>query len=156
MECPVCHKYYFAEDTELEKMEPGYEGKQDDYCPSCGWKYSLFQAENPDVPGRENELSLVDYIRDYKEKVAIDPDYDYDEENYCEEPHLCPVCGRYEFPDSGSFDICPYCGWQDDSLMESEPDRWGGNSNPLCLNDYRNEYSKIISENPDYIWNDDK
>ena len=39
MECPVCHECYFTDDTELEKEVHDFEGKQDDYCSHCGWKY---------------------------------------------------------------------------------------------------------------------
>ncbi|MCD8036061.1 MAG: hypothetical protein LUE88_01570 [Clostridiales bacterium] len=24
--------------------------------------------------------------------------------------HKCPVCGQYEFPEEGSYDICEVCG----------------------------------------------
>ena len=27
-------------------------------------------------------------------------------------PHMCPVCGKYEFPYQGSFDICDESGWR--------------------------------------------
>ena len=36
--------------------------------------------------------------------------------------HLCPVCGKTEFPKYLSHDICEFCGWQDDILEESDPD----------------------------------
>lgn len=35
MECPVCHEYYFTDDTELEKEDPDYEGKQRIWSPTC-------------------------------------------------------------------------------------------------------------------------
>ena len=152
MECPVCHEYYFADDTDDEKNEPDYTGKLDDYCPHCGWEYDLYQFEHPDVANLTNELSLNEYKEWFQKKVEENPKYDYTEENYVPTPHICPVCGKYEFKDLSSFDICPYCGWEDDELMEDEPDEWAGCANPLCLNDYRKEYQRLISENPDYIW----
>lgn len=27
MECPICHQYYFSDDTDLEKEDSEYEGK---------------------------------------------------------------------------------------------------------------------------------
>lgn len=32
MPCPVCGKYMFVDDTDLEKEDPDYEGKCDDFC----------------------------------------------------------------------------------------------------------------------------
>lgn len=28
--------------------------------------------------------------------------------------HLCPICGKYEFPDENSFCVCPVCNLEDD------------------------------------------
>ncbi len=80
------------------------------------------------------------------------PDYDYTDDNYVPTPHKCPTYGKYEFEDISSFDICLYCGWEDDEFMEAEPDKWAGCANALCLNDYRKDYQKKINENPDYKW----
>lgn len=51
----------------------------------------------------------------------------------------CPVCGRYEFEESGDFDICPVCGWENDPIQLDNPD-YGGGANKLSLNEFRNEY----------------
>ena len=58
---------------------------------------------------------------------------------YIKQPHMCPVCGKYEFPDRDSYDICPFCGWEDDALQEDEPDYEGGANDP-SLNQYRAAY----------------
>lgn len=50
-------------------------------------------------------------------------------------PHMCPVCGKFEFPRHGSCDICEECGWEDDIVQEEDPD-FGG-ANPETLNGYR-------------------
>lgn len=155
MECPICHEYYFSDDTELEKKEPGYEGKQDDYCHHCGWKYDLYQVEHPNASHLTNELSLEDYKKWFEDRIKENPNYDYTNDHYTFKPHLCPVCGKYVFEDISSFDICPYCGWEDDDLMEIQPDKWAGTSNPLCLNDYREDYKKKIKRNPNYKWGND-
>ncbi len=36
MECPICHQYYFEDDSDLEKEDHEYNGKQDDFCGCCG------------------------------------------------------------------------------------------------------------------------
>lgn len=48
-----------------------------------------------------------------------------DEEEYYK-PHVCPVCGKYDFPTHGSYEICEVCGWQDDYLQENESEDTGG------------------------------
>lgn len=50
--------------------------------------------------------------------------------------HLCPVCGKYEFEEEGSYDICEVCGWEDDSLQMSDPEYEGG-ANEMSLNQAR-------------------
>ncbi len=42
--------------------------------------------------------------------------------------HMCPVCGKYEFPYDGSFDTCEVCGWVDDPIQLEDPDE------DLCAN----------------------
>lgn len=59
--------------------------------------------------------------------------------------HRCPVCGKYEFKEEGSFDICPYCDWEDDWYQEKHPDFWGG-ANSMSLNQAREAYRKNIAK----------
>lgn len=40
--------------------------------------------------------------------------------------HKCPVCGKFEFPTHGSYDVCPVCGWEDDYAQETEEKDEGG------------------------------
>ena len=49
---------------------------------------------------------------------------------------LCPVCGKYEFEEEDWYEVCPICGWEDDSLQRDDPDYSGG-ANDMSLNEYR-------------------
>lgn len=54
-------------------------------------------------------------------------------------PHVCPVCGKYEFGFRNSFEICDICGWQDDAYQEDNPDE-GDFANEMSLNEYKVAY----------------
>ena len=34
--------------------------------------------------------------------------------------HLCPICGKYEFEEENSYDICEVCGWEDDLYINED------------------------------------
>ena len=53
--------------------------------------------------------------------------------------HKCPVCGRSDFPEWNSFEICEECGWEDDGGQEGYPDDDAG-ANGISLNQYRADY----------------
>ena len=68
----------------------------------------------------------------------------------------CPVCGKYYFSELDKVVIacydyirCPCCGWKNDLFQTENPDETNG-ENELSLNQYRDEYSKKIIDNPDY------
>ncbi len=53
--------------------------------------------------------------------------------------HPCPVCGKFQFPDEFSFEVCPVCGWEDDAIQEENPDEEAC-ANALSLNEHRRRY----------------
>ena len=61
----------------------------------------------------------------------------------------CPVCGKYIFNQEQDFDICKYCGWENDGYFES------GGANDLSLDDYTIRYNQYLELNPKYIWKKD-
>lgn len=56
-------------------------------------------------------------------------------------PHPCPVCGEYLFPETGSFDICEVCGWEDDAVQEDNPDEEDC-ANHMSLNQAKAAYAR--------------
>lgn len=142
MLCPVCSRFYFS------ALQEGDAVKQLQ-CHCCGWRYDLRQAQNPKIKKGANALSLNEYKAWYAAKIEEDPAYDYLTENEPDsQKHRCPVCGRFEFQDRGCFDICPYCGWEDDDTENST--LVGANGIPFS--DYQKRYYEYVSANPNYRW----
>lgn len=51
----------------------------------------------------------------------------------------CPCCGHLVFGElPGSFQLCPICGWEDDSLQLQFPDEAG--TNPVSLDEAQRNY----------------
>ncbi|MBE6069670.1 MAG: hypothetical protein E7211_18565 [Clostridium lundense] len=61
--------------------------------------------------------------------------------------HRCPVCRRYEFSARCSFDICPVCGWIDDSYQEEFPDE-DCCANSMSLNEAKRAYEALCEKHP--------
>lgn len=148
--CPVCRRFYFSELDEFEK-------ENDDFIPQCfqcGWIYNADQLKDHHLVDVENGKSIAEYRKEYKKLVLKNPNYNYLEANYTPTPHLCPVCQLYMFPEEGSFDICTECGWEDDSVMTSDPEYEGG-ANDICLIEYIKRYKNIKEKNPRYQFKKD-
>ena len=62
---------------------------------------------------------------------------------------ICPVCGKTEFEMEHDYDICRYCGWENDNWFES------GGANVLSLAEYRKRYKIYTYLNPAYTWKSD-
>ena len=54
--------------------------------------------------------------------------------------YTCPCCCFKTFPEeNGSYEICDVCYWQDDAIMNANPDYWGG-ANDVCLRQAQKNY----------------
>ena len=56
-------------------------------------------------------------------------------------PYMCPVCGKYEFPFRGSFDICLVCEWENDPIQAVEHDEKYC-ANQMSLNEAKKAYAE--------------
>ena len=146
--CPICGKYLFMQDNSF------------DICKYCGWEDDGVQADDPKFWGGANELSLIDYKKNYDEEIKKNPDFywkrDYEKVNfdkYTDNSHLCPICGKTKFKHEDSHDRCEYCGWIDNWTQEHFPD-FENSSNALSLIKYKEEYDKKIQEDTSYVWGD--
>ena len=64
--------------------------------------------------------------------------------------HRCPVCGRRTLPYRGEYMICDECGWEDEDVVDDEEP--SGANLEYSIKEYREEYLKKKSEDPDYHW----
>jgi hypothetical protein len=62
----------------------------------------------------------------------------------------CPCCGNLTRlrEEIGTYDICPVCGWQDDSVQFNDP-TYDGGANEMSLNDARANYKKFGAKSPE-------
>ena len=58
----------------------------------------------------------------------------------------CPVCGKYQFREECDYDICEYCGWENEDYFDE------GGANKLSLSEYKLRYEMYLTINPNYIW----
>ncbi len=61
----------------------------------------------------------------------------------------CPCCGFLTMgeKDHLSYDICPVCAWEDDSIQFDDPDMRGG-ANSVSLNEARENFKKFKTHDP--------
>lgn len=137
--CPICDKYDFIRDHKDEF----------DRCFHCGWVFDLNQYKDHSLKNGMNEKSVDEYKKEYEELIKEDPEYEWCEVMYPPIPHKCPVCGKTTFPYENSHNVCHYCGWEDDVIMEEDPD-FNTRANDLTLNEYKKRYQRIIEEDPNY------
>lgn len=62
----------------------------------------------------------------------------------------CPCCGSFTLDEEppGTFQICPVCGWEDDSVQFADPNYEGG-ANAPCLRKARRSYLLTGVADPD-------
>lgn len=58
---------------------------------------------------------------------------------YDEYPYVCPVCGKYHYETIAFYEICPFCGWEDDPAQADVPNDPDG-ANGISLNEARTAY----------------
>ena len=58
----------------------------------------------------------------------------------------CACCGLYDLTEGSMFEICPVCGWEDDSFQNDNPDFEGG-ANDLSLNQAKKLYKTSHQSN---------
>ena len=62
---------------------------------------------------------------------------------------ICPICGKTVFSEYRNFDICGFCGWENDGPEDANE---CAGANELSASEFQKRY-KIYSElYPDYTW----
>ncbi|PET68513.1 hypothetical protein CN514_09980 [Bacillus sp. AFS001701] len=64
------------------------------------------------------------------------------------EKYTCPCCGYKTLSEeeNGSYEICLMCYWEDDYVMNENPDYWGG-ANHVCLRQAQRNFIRFgVSE----------
>lgn len=119
--------------------------------PNLRMHYDLEQTECPDWAGQSNEMSLNEYRRWYKKKRKENPKWEYYQDFIgSPEPHVCPVCGEYRFPDVLSYDVCPVCGYEDYGY-DSTPDEKRCSSS-MSINERKAWFAENRAKDPNFSW----
>ncbi len=61
---------------------------------------------------------------------------------------ICPVCQKTVFEHMYSYEICRYCGWENDNYFEE------GGANGLSFEEYKKRYQQYLEEDPNYLWDE--
>lgn len=155
MLCPVCGKLEFEELTDWDYENLDIRDANEYQCRECGWYYDLEQTNDPDLEDQANKMSLNQYRAWYQEKLKENIAYEYWREEISDpEPHPCPLCGEYMFPDVLSSYICPVCGWQDTGFEElpDEPDSEG----QPTFNQHKKIFEEARKKDPNFRWKECK
>lgn len=64
----------------------------------------------------------------------------------------CPCCRHFTFNEQppGTFEICPVCYWEDDSVQYSDPNYEGG-ANKVSLNKARENFIRLGAIEKEYV-----
>ncbi|MCG6168921.1 CPCC family cysteine-rich protein [Leptospira sanjuanensis] len=64
---------------------------------------------------------------------------------------LCPCCGYLTLgEESGSYEICPVCYWENDNVQNDDPSYSGG-ANKISLQTARENFMKFGAKEKEYI-----
>jgi hypothetical protein len=66
----------------------------------------------------------------------------------------CPCCGYLTFDEEpcGTYEICPVCYWEDDSIQNEEPDYDSG-ANGISLNEAKENFAKYGAIKQEFVKN---
>lgn len=141
--CPICGK---------EKFYP------EDYfifCNHCGWEGNINIDDNV---VELNGFSARDYRKVYQEYLKEHPNYVWKENKDALDNYMdsfvdygikCPCCSEESYDSEHNY--CYKCGWRYNFVQAQFPD-FGNSSNKLSLNQYKEQYDKFTSSNPNYMW----
>jgi len=149
--CPICDNFYFSKPRWEEAVNEYEEGV---YCSSCGWIYDYNQFLDKDLKIGKNKMSLNEYKVWYNDQLKEDPNFDYFEKYIKKDPvpHMCPVCGEYEFDQELSYDICSVCGWQDDGCEVPDDGVEQIGANTLTYSEHKKQFLEKRKVDPKYKW----
>lgn len=156
--CPVCGKSEFDDFDWLLEEDKDIESYSIDsttgklklsdaidtcgvFCEYCGWTYDLKQLLDYDSIGDRNEKSVNELKQIYLTKIKENPNYNFSKEISLPKPHKCPICGKYEFKNICSYDICPICEWIDDGTENIPFDDYS-EVNVISIKEAKEEFTK--------------
>ncbi|MCR5321958.1 MAG: EAL domain-containing protein [Lachnospiraceae bacterium] len=120
----VSHLAKMFDDVDYAVLYEGVEDENDEKrCIGMSAKYLQGYKYSKPIPIEQ----LTKY---FKKKDVMENDSSKRSMN----GHRCPVCGRTLFEQTGKYEICEVCGWEDDPVQLKDPDLAGG-ANKMSLNE---------------------